>query len=122
MHTSNYSFCGLLHGLECIESDVENMADDTKLFSIAEEGCLRVSSHIRQVVYHRSLNVLLVFSSNGPRETEIKVVVLDIASGTVLHETKLSLASSSTTGSESQGGDEGVSSAPLKGKSNHKKK
>lgn len=68
------------------------MADDRKVFSIAEEGCLRVSSHIRRIVYHRSLNVLLVFSSNGPRDTEIKVVVLDIASGTVLHDTKVSLA------------------------------
>ena len=68
------------------------MADDTKLFSVVEEGCLKVSSHIRQVVYHKSLNVLLVFTSNQPLDSEIKVVVLDIASGTVLHETKLSVA------------------------------
>ncbi|KAI9556663.1 hypothetical protein GHT06_016453 [Daphnia sinensis] len=79
------------------------MADDRKVFSIAEEGCLRVSSHIRRIVYHRSLNVLLVFSSNGPRDTEIKVVVLDIASGTVLHDTKVSLAHSSLPGLNSQG-------------------
>lgn len=77
------------------------MADDTKLFSIAEEGCLRVSSHIRQVVYHRSLNVLLVLSSNGSREAEIKVVVLDIASGTILHDTRLSLPPPFSPGSQS---------------------
>ena len=36
-----YSFCGLLHGLNCIESDVENTShddlDDTNLFFSVEE-------------------------------------------------------------------------------------
>ena len=95
-HPSIHPFCGQLHGLVCFKTQIVNMSEDTKLFTIAEEGCLRVSSYIRRIVYHRSLNVLLVFSSNGPRETEIKVVVLDIASGTVLHDTKLSLAQNST--------------------------
>lgn len=103
LHPSSHPSCGLLHGLVCIERQIENMADDRKVFSIAEEGCLRVSSHIRRIVYHRSLNVLLVFSSNGPRDQEIKVVVLDIASGTVLHDTKVSLAPSILPGSNSQG-------------------
>lgn len=92
------------------------MADDTKLFSIAEEGCLRVSSYIRQVVYHRSLNVLLVFSSNGPRDTEIKVFVLDIASGAVLHDTKLSPSLSNQTGPESEKENEGSSTDTFIGK------
>ena len=102
-HPTIHPFCGQLHGLVCIKKQIVNMSEDTKLFTIAEEGCLRVSSYIRRIVYHRSLNVLLVFSSNGPRETEIKVVVLDIASGTVLHDTKLSLAQSNSTGSDLQG-------------------
>ena len=101
MHTSNYSFCGLLHGLECIESDVENMADDTKLFSIAEEGCLRVSSHIRQVVLSQIPQrlVLLKRLKGNRNKSSFK------------HRVGTSLASPST-----KGGDEGVSSASLKGK------
>ena len=58
------------------------MADDTKLYSIVEEGCLRLNPNIRNVVYHKSLNVLLGFTEVG------QVIVLDIASGTVLHETR----------------------------------
>ena len=74
------------------------MADDTRnltcninsnpkqsvgsLYSMAEEGCLRINANIRKVVYHKSLNVLLGFTHQG------QVIVLDIASGTVLHETR----------------------------------
>ena len=59
-----------------------NMADDIKSFSIVEEGCLRLPNpKIHNVVYHKSLNILLAFGERG------QVFVLDIASGTVLHDT-----------------------------------
>lgn len=67
------------------------MADGTELFSLIEEGCLRLSPHIRQVAFHKSLNVLLGFTNDG------QVFVLDIASGTVLHDTRLTVAPESNT-------------------------
>lgn len=65
------------------------MADGTKLFSLIEEGCFRLSPHIRQVVFHKSLNVLLGFTNDD------QVSVIDIASGTVLHNTRLTVAAES---------------------------
>lgn len=64
-----------------------NMADDSKLLTISEEGCLRWNSNIRNVVYHKSLNVLLGFCPDG--KDEAQVVVIDIASGTILHHVRL---------------------------------
>ena len=80
------------------------MADDRKLFSIAEEGCLRVSSHgshIRQVVLSQIPQrlVLLKRLKGNRNKSSFK------------HRVGTSLASPST-----KGGDEGVSSASLKGK------
>lgn len=64
------------------------------LFSLAEEGCLRLMPAnspcpVGRVVYHKSLNVLLAFSQDG------RASVVDIASGTVLHDTKSLLSAGS---------------------------
>lgn len=59
-----------------------NMADDSKLLTISEEGCLRWNSRIRNVVYHKSLNVLIGFCPDGNDDGQI--VVIDIASRTIL--------------------------------------
>ena len=83
------------------------MADDRKLFSIAEEGCLRVSSHIRQVVLSQIPQRLLLKRPKGNRNQS-----------SFRHRVEDSLVSPSTTGLESQGGDEGGSSASLKSSAN----
>ena len=88
------------------------MADDRKLFSIAEEGCLRVSSHIRQVVLSQipqRLARLLLKRPKGNRNQS-----------SFRHRVEDSLVSPSTTGLESQGGDEGGTSASLKSSSANK--
>lgn len=59
------------------------MADDSNLMTISEEGCLRWRSSIRNVVYHKSLNVLLGLCHDANHEAQI--VVIDVASGTILH-------------------------------------
>ena len=60
-------------------------------FSVMEEGSLKLNNpDVKKVLYHQSLNVLLGFSSSSSREDgpQPGVVVLDIASGTLLHDTR----------------------------------
>ena len=69
------------------------------LFSLAEEGCLRLMPAnspcpVGRVVYHKSLNVLLAFSQDG------RALVVDIASGTVLHDTKALLSANTKSSGE----------------------
>ena len=55
---------------------------DRNRYSVVEEGRLRWNAtDVRDVVYHKSLNVLLGFARSG------RVVVLDVGSGTLLHDT-----------------------------------
>ena len=75
----------------CLGQD--RKSPSTALFSLAEEGCLRLMPAsnpcpVDRVVYHKSLNVLLAFSQDG------RASVVDIASGTVLHDTKALLSTS----------------------------
>ena len=74
-----------------------NMADgaNVKFFSLVDEGCLRFSPYIRHVVYHKSLNVLLAFTHLD------QVFVVDIASGTVLHETRFTNKNSKSISKDS---------------------
>lgn len=67
------------------------MADDSNLMKISEEGCLRWSLSIRNVVYHKSLNVLLGLGHDANHKAQI--VVIDVASGTILHNVCLGSSS-----------------------------
>lgn len=69
----------------------QNTNSSRPTFSVVEEGCLKLNNaDVRTVLYHQSLNVLLGFSTSGSGQdgAEPGVVVLDIASGTLLHDTR----------------------------------
>ena len=58
--------------------------DPEKTWFTIEDGCLALKDQIENIVYHPSLNVLLIISRGA------KVSILDITSGTVYHSIDLS--------------------------------
>ena len=83
-----------------------NVGTATKPFSVIEEGSLKLNNpDVSTVLYHQSLNVLLGFSStpsdagnHQEQQQQPGVVVLDIASGTLLHDTREPTSSSKKSG------------------------
>lgn len=60
-------------------------------FSVMEEGSLKLDyPDVKKALYHQSLNVFLGFFSSSSIEvgSHPKVVVLNIPSGTLMHDTR----------------------------------
>ena len=61
-----------------------NVAAGADKWTVTEDGCLVVNDDIESVIYHPSLNVVLVTSKAGI------VRVIDVASGAIIHASDLS--------------------------------
>jgi len=68
---------------ECLSEGVGVGATRSTWF-VSEDGCLLIKDELESVVYHQSLNVILVTTRTG------EVRVIDVMSGAILHSATLS--------------------------------
>ena len=72
-----------ISSLKMAELDLSAKADGTK-WTVTEDGRLHVNDEIQSVIYHPSLNVVLVSSKTSV------VRVVDVTSGAIIHTSDLS--------------------------------